>query len=296
MGYRFVEWEGDIQSSHSAFTLQADSDITITARFEYDAEAVPVIITEINYNGSPSCNPGDWIEIMSLYGEHYLSGWSLKDNDDSHQYIFDDGILLRERQHIVIVEDESAFRSVFPDVEPVLSGLGFGLSGDGDWLRLYDQNGERIDSIAYDDSPPWPNQADGNGSTLEVINPALPNDLVTNWRASVALLGTPCTGSYPALDSPAETKPQAVFTLHHVAPNPVVRTGTCLLSIPHMSRLRLSLYDLSGRMVRMFHDSYLAEGTHAIPVESIGLAAGTYIIHAHVPNRWSASTPLIVSP
>ena len=294
MGYRFAGWDGDIQSNDSVLTLEADSDISITARFEYDADVLPVVITEVNYNGNPACDPGDWVEILSLYDDHYLSGWSLRDNTNSHEYIFDDGILLREGQHIVIVEDESAFRSVFPDVEPVLTGLDYGFSGDGDWIQLYDHNGNLIDFVAYDDSPPWPNQADGGGSTLEVINPALPNNCVTNWRASLIELGTPCTGSYPSLVSPEETKPQLVFTLHHVSPNPLERKGACMLTIPYATRLELSLYDVSGRRIRMFHNSYLGRGTHAIPVESRGLAAGSYILHAHVPNGWSAATPLIV--
>jgi hypothetical protein len=46
----------------------------------------------------------------------------------------------------------------------------FDFSGGGELIRLYNGNGVLIDQVLYDDSGPWPEEADGNGPTLELIN------------------------------------------------------------------------------------------------------------------------------
>ena len=57
-------------------------------------------------------------------------------------------------------------------------------------IRLYDSNGNLVDSVIYDDADPWPAEADGGGSTLELISPFLDNSAAENWIASVGF-GSP---------------------------------------------------------------------------------------------------------
>ena len=40
----------------------------------------------------------------------------------------------------------------------------------GDQVRLFNSNNSLIDFVEYDDKNPWPECADGNGGTLELIN------------------------------------------------------------------------------------------------------------------------------
>ena len=42
----------------------------------------------------------------------------------------------------------------------------FGLSGDGELIKLFDSNGSLVDEVEYDDIAPWPIEADGEGATL----------------------------------------------------------------------------------------------------------------------------------
>jgi hypothetical protein len=88
--------------------------------------------------------------------------------------------------------DTLKFTAFFPDIEPYRENLGFGLGGGGDIVRLYNSSGLIVDSVAYDDTLPWPTQADGNGPTLELINPSLDNSMSENWSASEGN-GTPGT-------------------------------------------------------------------------------------------------------
>ena len=41
-----------------------------------------------------------------------------------------------------------------------------------------------IDRVNYDDSDPWPTAPDGNGPTLELIDPLSDNGSAENWTAS----------------------------------------------------------------------------------------------------------------
>ena len=47
-----------------------------------------------------------------------------------------------------------------------------------------------MDFVEYDDEIPWPTEPDGNGPTLELIDPFSDNNLAENWQASEGY-GTP---------------------------------------------------------------------------------------------------------
>ena len=51
----------------------------------------------------------------------------------------------------------------------------------------------QITSVTYSDATPWPSRADGDGSSLELINPAGLADDASNWRSSFTFHGSPGT-------------------------------------------------------------------------------------------------------
>ncbi len=69
------------------------------------------------------------------------------------------------------------------------------LSNDGELLTLVDAGGSTIHSFAYNDKAPWPEEADGNGFSLVLIDPARTptpdHSDPFNWRGSVGVGGTP---------------------------------------------------------------------------------------------------------
>jgi hypothetical protein len=67
------------------------------------------------------------------------------------------------------------------------------LANQGERLRLADGNGATVRDFAYDDSHPWPADADGNGYSLHLVAPERnpdPGDF-RSWRASVQPGGSP---------------------------------------------------------------------------------------------------------
>ena len=53
--------------------------------------------------------------------------------------------------------------------------IGFGFAGSGELLRLFNAQGQLVDSVRYDDQSPWPTAADGQGASLALVNPLLDN-------------------------------------------------------------------------------------------------------------------------
>ncbi|MFK8031727.1 MAG: hypothetical protein AB8G18_15930, partial [Gammaproteobacteria bacterium] len=85
--------------------------------------------------------------------------------------------------YVVLCDDPVVFDSLYPGVS-CIGGFDYGLGGGGDFIALFDAQDTEIDSLEYDDKAPWPTEPDGDGATLELIDPLFDNALATSWAAS----------------------------------------------------------------------------------------------------------------
>ena len=68
---------------------------------------------------------------------------------------------------------------------PIAEFAGGGISGGGETIQLIAADGVTvIDEVTYTDEAPWPGAPDGNGPSLELINPSFDNNDASSWRAS----------------------------------------------------------------------------------------------------------------
>ena len=156
-----------------------------------DNGQVTIVFNEINYNSSDDFDPEDWVELCNTGANTVdLSGWIFMDEDDAHVFILPDSTVIAPQGFLVLSTDTTAFHEVFPDVSVYVGDFPFGLSGRGELIRFFNAEGELIDQVNYDDSAPWPEEPDGNGATLGLVNPARDNELAENWAASYGH-GTP---------------------------------------------------------------------------------------------------------
>jgi len=143
-----------------------------------------VVINEINYRSSDQFNPEDWLELHNPTNKTISMGlWIFKD-DNNNVFTFPEDILLQSGHYLVLCKNTDTFSQFFPDVLNVIGDFGFGLSGGGELLRLFDSNEQLVDKVEYNDIAPCPTGPDGTGPTLELINPSLENDMASNWAAS----------------------------------------------------------------------------------------------------------------
>ena len=190
-GYEFSHWQ-EYPDSGSIMQLSSIPG-NLTAIFtESNLSPGEIVINEINYNSNSDHDTGDWVELINK-GQSTLdlSNWVLKDDDDSHSFIFPEGTVLGENEYLIISQDQNLFSSFHSSVNNLLGPMDFGLSGGGDQIRVYDRFGSLIDSVEYDDNEPWPNSPDGNGHTLELVNLDLDNALANSWAGSLNLYGSP---------------------------------------------------------------------------------------------------------
>ena len=154
-------------------------------------DTVDIVINEINYNSSDEFDTKDWIELYNNGQESVnVSGWVFTDENEDHRFTMPDTTTIDSGGYIVLVQDVDAFLSFFEGTENVLGPFEFGLSGGGESISLYDISGRLVDQVEYDDSQPWPTAPDGNGPTLELLSPELPNDIAGSWSFSLGN-GTP---------------------------------------------------------------------------------------------------------
>lgn len=183
-----------INSGDPLSPLDADGTVTdMGATYTHINTVIGnVIINEINYHSSTANNTNDWIELYNTTDRLIdLSGWSFLDSKNSHTFIIPDGIQLKPNEYFVLCRDDSAFQANYPYVSNYYGGFDFGLSNDGEILRLFNSKMNLVNSVTYKNANPWPIGCAGSGYTLELIAENLDNSEPDNWRKSPYILGSP---------------------------------------------------------------------------------------------------------
>ena len=244
--------------------------------FQYSIGSVPAdgsvpTINEINYNSSDNFDPEDWVEIYNPTDSIFdMSNWFFRDQGevgDDHLFIIPEGTLLYPNEYIVLCRDTIDFKNHFPMVDSYMGDLGFGLSGGGELIRLYNNDGILMDSLTYDDDNPWPPEPDGDGPTLELINPFRDNGLYSNWSPSIGN-GTPGAQNSNYLgDIQHNTSPEE-FRLYQNYPNPFNPQTTIMYYLPQKSKISLIIYDAIGREVRSLDSGVKSSGYHTLSWDS----------------------------
>ncbi|MBP7275377.1 MAG: lamin tail domain-containing protein, partial [Kiritimatiellae bacterium] len=97
---------------------------------------------------------------------------------------------LQPGERVVVVQNPIAFEAYYGAGLPVAGAFTGSLSGSGEQVRLVDTFGAVIFDVTYDDSGAWPGRADGRGSSIELTDPANPNE-GDSWRNSSEVCGSP---------------------------------------------------------------------------------------------------------
>ena len=281
-GYRFKQWQSGSQVfTQNPLTLNLTKDFAIEAVYEVDS-SLQVVINEINYNSKQELDSEDWVELYNQKPLSVdLSGWILKDDNDDHFFEFPQNTVIKADSFLVICKDSNLFKSVFPNVQNYLGDFGsgdggFGLSGKGDMVRLFDSQMQLVDAVTYDDAAPWPVSPDGQGYTLELTDPASDNSLAKNWRASKNIGGTPGKENsvFTAIEK-YNSRPLS-FRLNQNYPNPFNPTTIIRYQLLKNSRVELNVYNLLGQKIRTLIQKQQSAGMHQVSFDASGLAGGIY--------------------
>lgn len=129
-------------------------------------------------------NELEWIELYNR-GDRVidLSNWSLANAVD---FTFPSGTQLGPRQHLVVSSNAIELSRLYPTIS--IAGTWAGtLSNSDERIELRDHFQNRVDEVHYFDGGRWNHRADGEGSSLELIDPNANNNLPENWAVSDTL-------------------------------------------------------------------------------------------------------------
>tara|TARA_Y100000817_G_C16855640_1_gene543878 strand:+ start:402 stop:2813 length:2412 start_codon:yes stop_codon:yes gene_type:complete len=241
-----------------------------------------IMINEINYNSSDEIDPGDWVELYNPSASVIdISGYQFKDEDDDHIFLIPNETMIEGHSFLVLCNDTSSFKTIFPEVNSYVGNLDFGFSGGGELLRLYNANNSLVDTVSYDDSDPWPVEPDGNGPTLELINPNLDNAVADSWAASNDF-GTPGEVNSVFLSINSRENIPSQFILNRNYPNPFNPNTTIEYQLDRDQHITISIHDVLGRKIRTLENGIRRAGNNQISWDAIDdygrqVAGGVYI-------------------
>ncbi len=168
------------------------------------------VINEIHYNPGPDGEVDGDAEFLELFNpgdqDFDLSGASFTGFD----LTFAAGTTLAAGQYAIVAPSISIAESQW-GVTPIAQFADGGLSGKGETITLIAADGVTvIDQVAYDDTSPWPGGPDGNGPSLELINPSLDNNDAASWGTS---RGAPTPGAQNSVFSDGDVSEVTNITL-----------------------------------------------------------------------------------
>ena len=167
-------------------------------------------VTEINYNPHDALpqfgeletdnDSFEFMEVMNtgdtlvdLSGAKFVE-LDLDGDNQGISFAFETGTLA-PGERAVIVKNSAAFASRYgSDISPAGEFTGK-LSNGGETLTLLDSNDDVIQQFRYNDASDWPQEPDGDGATLNVIDTDGDYDASVNWQTSYRVGGTPNSAS-----------------------------------------------------------------------------------------------------
>lgn len=196
--------------------------------------AIPsLVINKINYNplGATSTESDnlEFVEIKNTSISNVnLTGLYFKELGLSYQFPANSSV--SGGGSIYLASNAAAFQAKYGI--PAFGQFTRNLSNSSQKIVLADGFGNTIDSVEYFDASPWPIEADGTGSYLQLINTSLDNNLASNWISSS--------------NTVLSTNSDLGSSILSIYPNPV----THFLSIHTTEQMSgIKIFDISGKLI-----------------------------------------------
>ena len=140
-----------------------------------------IVINEIMYS-HPVGKIGEFIELYNRGDSTVdLSGWEITEGVG---FAFPTGTTLAPRSYLVIAADAIWFQENYEYAGTLLGDFEGSLSNRGETIRIVDARENLVDQVDYSAGGEWPENADGLGSSLELVHPDMDNNLGSAWRDS----------------------------------------------------------------------------------------------------------------
>lgn len=287
-------WNVEAFNSHGSFEAYDSKATFVFSR--HTRKRTPktpdfAVINELNYRSADDFDPGDWIELYNPQHRTIdVSGWYLKDNRDDHAFFIPNSTFIARNSYLVLCQDQDDFLALFPEIENCAGDWDFGLDRASESVRIFNSEGTLIDFVAYSNEPPWPAEADGTGSTLQLAEPESDNRFAANWGPSSGH-GSPGQTNFPILLPAGEAMGSY--------PNPFNESTTISFFVSEGARCSLGIFDIRGGEIIKLVDEWRSSGFHQVTWDGHDqrndrVASGLYIAHLKGPEGIGASRKIIL--
>ena len=160
----------------------------------------PIVINEIMFHPISHLDEDSYVELYNRSDEPVdVSGWRLV---DGIRYTIPDGTVISAKGYLVVAKDAAKLRSRHPHLneENCVGNFSGRLSRQGERIALLmaDITTQQladgsdvvvpidilVDEVRYSDGGRWGQWADGDGSSIELIDPESDNRFASNWADS----------------------------------------------------------------------------------------------------------------
>jgi|GEM_PF-988626 len=150
-----------------------------------------IVINEIMYNPSGDLGNDTDYEYLELYNNSGfdvdLTDWTLS---QAITYTFAPATILTDGEYLVVAIKPDTIMAHY-GITNVVGPFGGGLNNSGEPVILKAPDLTVMDIVTYDDGGDWPTEPDGQGPSLELLDPDFDNSLPESWAASIVDDGTP---------------------------------------------------------------------------------------------------------
>jgi hypothetical protein len=251
-------------------------------------------ITELHYHPPDYISGSDTTEGQDLEFLEFKNTGNYSINlgglvvDSAVHYTFPEKRLLPPKQFYVIASKPKKFFNYYGMLP---SGNFQGnFSNSGEEVLLSDPDGAEIMDFVYDDSSPWPSEADGEGFSLSSaeINPSGSPGDYSYWTLSVIKDGTPFADNVLSVGEPPDSGDNGSLIAY---PNPTAGIVTIqLLTDEEGNNMDLMVFSVTGKLIK--HTNIGNPGL--VDLSSFGLPSGVYIFKV-TSSRYSSRTAVILN-
>jgi CotH kinase protein/Lamin Tail Domain/Fn3 associated len=151
--WEFVGWK-DSDSKNARRRVTPNGDVVLEAILQPKEKSTysdSIVFNEIAFYQVAGDTSADWVELYNNSSVPInISEWRFTDNFYENAWIVPPGTTIKAKSFLVLTENLKAFRTVFPaDSVLAIGDFNFGLSSQGELIRLYDNTGLMVDSINY---------------------------------------------------------------------------------------------------------------------------------------------------
>jgi hypothetical protein len=212
-----------------------------------------------------------------------LSGWKFKDSDDEHEFVFPEQTSLNADHYIVVCQDTNKFSEIYPEIQNISGPFEFGLAREGDEIRLFDEADNLIVSMIYSNQQPWPEDADGTGKTIELLDPHVDLNDGSNWFSG-CFGGSP-GGPYVECDTVGIFNIYEASNLLSIYPNPFHVSATVIFYLESEQAVTLEVFDAFGNQVLKNRFYKFSRGLNEFILNRENWQPGVYFIKISYGNR-----------